>query len=224
MQQYQKEFIEFLVQTQALRFGEFRLKSGRTSPYFFNSGEFNTGKSIERLGYYYACAIRELRETPTLVFGPAYKGIPLCVSSAIALRQQFDMDIPYTFDRKEIKDHGEGGWLVGQEPTDQDRVVLVDDVVTDGATKIETISRLREALEANVTGLIIAVDRRETNSEGGDPIASLEASTGVEVRAIVNVHHILEHLSDSHTNKQFALKKEDRQNMIAYLAKFGIDG
>ena len=121
MQTYQKEFIEFLVLTQALRFGEYTLKSGRKSPYFFNSGQFDTGSSAERLGYFYASAGRELKTEPTLIFGPAYKGIPLCIATAIAYKNHFNIDIPFSFDRKEVKDHGEGGWLVGRIPDSDDQ-------------------------------------------------------------------------------------------------------
>ena len=174
MHAYQQEFMDFLIETGALRFDEFTLKSGRRSPYFFNAGQFNTGAEIERLGYYYACAIREFDVEPTLVFGPAYKGIPLCIAAAIALRQRFDMDTYYGFDRKEIKEHGEGGWLVGKEPDGQDRVVLVDDVVTDGATKIQMIDRLKATCSARISGLVIALDRKEKKHRrrrrrGGSP-------------------------------------------------------
>ena len=166
MHDYQREFIEFLVRSGALRFGAFTLKSGRTSPYFFNSGEFSRGEQIERLGYYYASAIHELETQPSVIFGPAYKGIPLSISAAIALNHHFEQDVAYSFDRKEEKDHGEGGWMVGHVPGEGDRIVLVDDVVTDGATKVASIESLRESTEGEVTGLVIAVDRRkETPTE-----------------------------------------------------------
>jgi len=191
MQTYQEEFIAFLVRTQALRFGEFTLKSGRTSPYFFNSGQFDTGSSAERLGFFYASAARELKIEPTLIFGPAYKGIPLCLATAIAYKNHFNIDIPFSFDRKEVKDHGEGGWLVGRVPDRDDNVLLVDDVVTDGATKVETIKALKESLDARVTGLIISLDREEKNAKGGNAIHALETTTGIEIRAIITIHDIL---------------------------------
>ena len=223
MQDYQKAFIEFLVQTEALRFGEFTLKSGRKSPYFFNSGQFDTGGAAERLGYYYACAIQELKTAPTLIFGPAYKGIPLCLTTAIALKQHFDLDLPYSFDRKEVKDHGEGGWLVGKAPTETDRIVLVDDVVTDGATKIDMIHRLNTALHAPVTGLIIAVDRKEKNAEGGNSVTALATSTDIEVRAIVTIHDILEHLPGRTINGRVAMPKTIQQQIEAYLSQYGVE-
>jgi len=222
MQDYQKEFIEFLVRTQALRFGEFTLKSGRKSPYFFNSGQFDTGSSAERLGYFYASAARELKTEPTLIFGPAYKGIPLCLATAIAYKNHFNIDMPFSFDRKEVKDHGEGGWLVGRIPDSDDNVLLVDDVVTDGATKIETINRLKEALSARVTGLIISVDRKEKNAEGGNAITALANSTGIEIRAIITIHDILEYLPGRHIDGKIPMTKEIQKQIEAYLAEYGV--
>ena len=223
MQDYQKEFMEFLVRTQALRFDEFTLKSGRKCPCFFNSGQFNQGSSIERLGYYYACALRELSTKPTLIFGPAYKGIPLCIASTIALKTHFDTDLPYSFDRKEAKDHGEGGWLVGTIPKKSDQIALVDDVITDGATKVEAIHNLKEAIHTTVTGLVIALDRKEKNAEGGNAITALEAATGVEVRAIVTIHDILTYLPGRSIDGQIALTKEIQKQIEAYLAKYGVE-
>ena len=223
MQTYQKEFIEFLVRTEALRFGDFTLKSGRKSPYFFNSGQFNTGSSAERLGFFYASAARELRTPPTLIFGPAYKGIPLCLATAIAYHNHFDTDLPFSFDRKEVKDHGEGGWLVGRAPTSEDRIVLVDDVITDGATKVDTINRLKDALSAQVTGLIISVDRKEKNAEGGNAITALENATGVEVRAIVTIHDILAYLPGREIDGRIVLTDDIKQQIEAYLSEYGVE-
>jgi len=222
MQDYQKEFIEFLVRTQALRFGEFTLKSGRKSPYFFNSGQFDTGNSAERLGYFYASAARELKTEPTLIFGPAYKGIPLCLATAIAYKTHYSIDIPFSFDRKEVKDHGEGGWLVGRIPSASDNVLLVDDVVTDGATKVDTINRLKEALDARVTGLVISVDRKEKNAEGGNAITALETSTGIEVRAIITIYDILEYLPGREIDDQVPLTKDIQKQIEDYLAEYGV--
>ena len=222
MRSYQQDFIDFLVETGALRFGEFTLKSGRRSPYFFNAGQFNTGAEIERLGYFYACAIREFDVEPTLVFGPAYKGIPLCIAAAIALRQRFDMDVCYGFDRKEIKEHGEGGWLVGKEPDPQDRVVLVDDVVTDGATKIQTIRRLKAACSARISGLVIALDRKEKNACGEDAVAALQTAAGVPVRSIVNIHDILAFLPGRSINGKIALTSVTKGRIESYLEEHEI--
>ena len=222
MQPYQQEFIDFLVRTGALQFGEFRLKSGRISPYFFNVGQFNRGEEIERLGYAYASVIEELPERPTIVFGPAYKGIPLCVATAIALKRHFQRDVCYSFDRKEAKDHGEGGWVVGRTPLEEDRLVLVDDVITDGATKVDAITRLRDGLKAHVSALIIALDRKERNASGRNSLEDVEAKTGVGVRAIVTIYDILNYLPDRTVDGRVAFTREDRERIEAYLDEFGL--
>jgi len=219
MESYQREFVDFLVQTQALRFGEFTLKSGRTSPYFFNAGEFHKGEDLERLGYFYASAIRQLGNQPTVIFGPAYKGISLSLAAAIAMANHFDTNVAYSFDRKEVKSHGEGGWLVGRIPTNEDQVVIVDDVVTDGATKRDAIQRLKEATGAHITGLVIALDRRERTLEGGNAIAQLEESTGVEVRSIITIDHILQHLTERNGS---VLTEGVRNQIAAYLSEHGL--
>ncbi|MBT3602833.1 MAG: orotate phosphoribosyltransferase, partial [Candidatus Latescibacteria bacterium] len=158
-----------------------------------------------------------------LIFGPAYKGIPLCLATAIAYKNHFDIDIPFSFDRKEVKDHGEGGWLVGRIPDSDDNVLLVDDVVTDGATKVDTINRLKEALNAKVTGLIISVDRKEKNAKGGNAITALEDSTGVEVRAIITIQDILEYLPGKEIDGQVPMTSEIQKQIETYLAEFGVD-
>ncbi len=222
MQDYQREFIEFLVRSGALNFGAFTLKSGRTSPYFFNSGEFSRGEQIERLGYYYASAIRELETQPTVIFGPAYKGIPLSISAAIAFNHHFEQDVAYSFDRKEEKDHGEGGWIVGHVPGEGDRIVLVDDVVTDGATKVASIESLRSATAGEVTGLVIAVDRKERNAEGGNSVESLAERTGIEVRSIVTVYDILEHLPKREIDGEVPLTAELARKIEDYLNEYAV--
>ena len=222
MQAYQKNFIDFLVRSGALRFGPFTLKSGRTSPYFFNSGEFSRGEQIDRLGYYYASAIRELRQQPTVIYGPAYKGIPLCISTAIAFNRDYERDVAYSFDRKEEKDHGEGGWIVGHIPQADDTVVIVDDVVTDGATKVEAINLLRTMTDGRVTGLIIAVDRKERNNEGGNSVEALAEKTEVEVRAIVTIYDILEHLPGREIDGQIAMTDDIENQVEAYLSEYAV--
>ena len=222
MQDYQKEFIEFLVRSEALKFGSFTLKSGRTSPYFFNSGEFSRGEQIDRLGYYYASAIRELEQQPTVVYGPAYKGIPLCISAAIAFNHHFERDVAYSFDRKEEKDHGEGGVIVGYVPQADDTVVVVDDVVTDGATKVEAINMLRSVTAATVTGLIIAVDRKERNKDGGNSVEALAEKADVEVRAIVTVHDILEHLLGREIDGKVVMTDEIKSQVEGYLSEYAV--
>lgn len=218
MEDYQREFITFLIRTGALRFGAFRLKSDRVSPYFFDAGRFSAGAAVDRLGYFYASAFQALREEVTIVFGPAYKAIPICVSTAIALRRSFDVQAHYGFDRKEHKRHGEGGWVVGRVPTGEDRIVVVDDVITDGTTKIETIQRLRDSFDAEILGLVVALDRKEKRPDGGTASRELERATGIEVRSIVTIYDVVDYLaSGRHTNG----KDDHRIGVENYLRQHG---
>ena len=155
MENYKKQFAEFLVSAEALQFGEFTLKSGRVSPYFFNSSNFNTGPMIEQLGQYYASAIQKHAPDCSLVFGPAYKGIPLCVTVATVLSKKLNRNIGYFFNRKEIKTHGDQGILVGQLPQPGDMAVMVDDVFTDGHTKIESVALVRELCKIEFSGVMV---------------------------------------------------------------------
>ena len=222
MKEYQQQFIEYLVETGAIRFGEFTLKSGRKSPYFFNSGLFNDGETIRKLGYFYACAIRELTPQPTLLFGPAYKGIPLCVATAMALQEHFGINIGYCFDRKIAKDHGEGGNLVGNLPVSEDRIAIVDDVITDGATKVEAIKKLRETTDAKITSLVIALNRAEKDVEGRNPVAELENFAQIEVSAIANIHDILFHLRNFSLNGELVLDDAMAGSIQDYLDEYGV--
>ena len=153
MQDYKKEFIEFLVKNNALQFGEFTLKSGRVSPYFINTGVFETGMAIDRLGYFFASLIKdEFNEEFDVVFGPAYKGISLAVTTTISLNKDYDMDKYYSFNRKEIKDHGDKKILVGHVLEDNDRLIMIDDVVTDGGTKFETVELINKLAQVKYVG------------------------------------------------------------------------
>ena len=196
MKKYQKEFAEFLIDERALQFGRFELKSGRISPYFFNTSAFNSGNTVEKLGYFYAEAI--LRHLPkcTSVFGPAYKGIPLCVSASTALSNSLNQNIGYFFNRKEKKTHGDQGSLVGQLPLPKDLVVMVDDVITDGLTKIESVAMIRELCGVRISGVLVALDRMEKNSLGRDAIADFEQITGVPVWSIITIREVCDYLKN----------------------------
>ena len=223
MERYKEAFIEFLIETGALRFGEFTLKSGRISPYFFNAGQFSGGEEIERLGHYYACAVEALCEMPSILFGPAYKGIPLCVSTAIALRQHFNVEVHYCFDRKEVKTHGEAGSLVGKIPDDTDTLVMVDDVVTDGTTKAMAVARLKEVSDARILGLVIALDRKERNAEGSNAVAVLEQSIGVKIRSIVTIHDIIDYLRNRSIHGEILHTDETLRRIGDYLRRYGVE-
>lgn len=222
MNGYKAEFIEFLVEANALQFGEFTLKSGRLSPYFFNSSLFDDGPSLERLGHFYAEAARDLDPACRLIFGPAYKGIPLAVAAAMALSKLCNEPAGYFFNRKEAKTHGDKGILVGRSPVETDHVIMVDDVITDGLTKRESIKMLQQLVPAKYTGVIIAVDRMESNSEGKDSREEFEKDTGVPVRAVVTIDEICEHLLGREINGKVVMTEENHAKIQAYLGKFKV--
>ena len=222
MQKYKKQFAEFLVSADALQFGEFKLKSGRVSPYFFNSSKFNTGPLIEQLGQYYASAIQYHVPECSLVFGPAYKGIPLCVAVATALSKKLNRNIGYCFNRKEIKTHGDQGTLVGQLPQQGDMVVMVDDVFTDGHTKIESVALVRELCKIEFTGVMVALDRMESNSRGEDAITEFQLKTGVPVWSIITIREVCLYLKNRIVNGNVALGETIYQEIDRYFEEHSI--
>jgi orotate phosphoribosyltransferase len=193
MQDYQREFIEFALQRQVLKFGQFTLKSGRTSPYFFNAGLFNTGRDLARLGQFYAAALLAANIDYDLLFGPAYKGIPIATTTAVALADKHDIDKPYCFNRKEAKDHGEGGSLVGSPLAG--RVMLVDDVITAG-TAIRESMQIIQAAGAELAGVLIALDRQEKGQGELSAIQEVERDYGCQVVSIVSLADLVEYLQD----------------------------
>ena len=193
MQDYKRDFLQFAIDTGVLRFGEFTLKSGRTSPYFFNSGLFNTGKSLARLGRYYAEAIIESGIGFDMIFGPAYKGIPLAASTAIALADHHQRDVPYAFNRKEAKDHGEGGSIVGAPL--QGRVLVIDDVITAGTAIRESVAIL-DAADAQLAGVVISLDRQEKGTGDTSAIQEVEKQYAIRVANIVTLTDLIEFLSE----------------------------
>lgn len=193
MKAYQKEFIEFALSKNVLRFGEFTLKSGRTSPYFFNAGLFNTGGDLARLGRFYASALADSGIEFDLLFGPAYKGIPIATTTAVALADHHNMDMPYCFNRKEAKTHGEGGSLVGSELTG--KVMLVDDVITAGTAIRESMDIIK-AHDADLSGVLIALDRQEKGKGELSAIQEVERDFGTKVISIVTLSDLISYLED----------------------------
>ena len=218
MQTYKKKFAEFLVRADALQFGEFTLKSGRSSPYFFNSSKFNNGPLIEELGSYYAAAIEENAPNCNLIYGPAYKGIPLCISTAIALSARLNQNIGYFFNRKEKKTHGDQGTLVGQFPLASDSVVMVDDVITDGLTKIESVKLIRELCKVEFSGVLVALDRMEKNSQANDAITEFQQKTGVPVWSIITIREICDYLKNRKIGGSVVLDESTFLKIENYLA------
>jgi len=210
---YQKEFIEFAINQAVLQFGEFTLKSGRLSPYFFNAGCFNSGESLFRLGYFYASTLKESGLKYDLLFGPAYKGIPLVSTTAISLARDFNTDVPWVFNRKEAKDHGEGGSLVGAPLAG--KVIIVDDVITAGTAIRETIEIILAA-GATPVAVMVAIDRQERGKAQLSAIQEVEQEYGIKVLSIVNLSQIIEYLK---TNRDYS---EHLGKMTEYRDQYGV--
>lgn len=196
MLDYQHDFLEFALSTGVLRFGEFRLKSGRVSPYFFNAGLFNTGASLGRLGRYYAAAIVASGIQLDMLYGPAYKGIPLAAAAGIALANDHDRDLPFAFNRKEVKDHGEGGQIVGSPLAG--RVLILDDVITAGTSVGESVAIIN-AHGAKPAGVVIALDRRERGTDERCAVDEVSARFGIPVISIVTIDDLIAYLAEGQT-------------------------
>ena len=191
MEQYQNDFVDFMLEIGALKFGEFTLKSGRVSPYFFNAGQFNQGNHLSQLGQFYAQAIEASGIKFDVLFGPAYKGIPLAAATAIALNDSFNRSVPYSFNRKEAKDHGEGGNIVGH-PLEGD-ILIIDDVITAG-TAIREAKDIINTNGAKTKGVVVALDRQEKGKGELSAIQEAEQNFGITVVSIINLSHIVDYL------------------------------
>ena len=213
MQAYKREFIDLSLELGVLRFGEFRLKSGRVSPYFFNAGLFNTGYAAARLGRYYAAAIADAGVKFDMLFGPAYKGIPLAALSAAALAEHQDMDVPFAYNRKEAKAHGEGGNIVGAPL--RGRVLIVDDVITAG-TAVREAYQVISATGAEVAGLVISLDRQERGQGALSAVQELKQSLGIPVISIVRLNDLIDTLEDSEDYQEYL------QPVLDYRKKYGV--
>lgn len=189
---YKNEFIKFMAECGVLTFGDFTLKSGRKAPYFINTGNYRTGSQICRLGGFYADCIAENKIKADLLFGPAYKGIPLAVSAASALYSKYNIDLGYCFDRKEEKDHGEGGVFVGRKPADGDRVIIIEDVMTSGKALKETYPKLSSAANVQVKDMVISVDRMEKALDSDmSAVQAAYKEYGITVHSIVTINDII---------------------------------
>ncbi|WP_019029671.1 orotate phosphoribosyltransferase [Colwellia piezophila] len=193
MKDYQREFIEFAIEKQVLRFGEFTLKSGRVSPYFFNAGMFKTGGDLARLGRFYAASLMDAKIDFDLIFGPAYKGIPIATTTTVALYDHHNLDVPYCFNRKEAKTHGEGGSLVGADL--EGKIMLVDDVITAG-TAIRESMEIIKAHGAQLSGVLIALDRQEKGQGELSAIQEVERDFGTQVASIVTLGDVVTFLEE----------------------------
>ncbi|MDR1029007.1 MAG: orotate phosphoribosyltransferase [Clostridiales Family XIII bacterium] len=226
---YKSEFIEFLIGSGALQFGDFITKSGRRSPYFINTGAFDTGARIDKVGSFYAACMFDHMERGALprdidaIFGPAYKGIPLAVSASIALARDHGMEVGCCFNRKEAKDHGEGGNLVGAKLKAGDKVILTDDVITAGTALREALAVIRGVPNVDVTGLIISVDRMERGQGALSAAEEARRDLGVEVFPIVTVRDILTELDGKRKDGILILDEGRRREMEEYMARYCSD-
>ncbi|NNJ93834.1 MAG: orotate phosphoribosyltransferase [Halobacteria archaeon] len=213
MKDYQRDFIDFAINAGVLRFGEFTLKSGRTSPYFFNAGLFNTGEHLANLGRCYAQAIVDSNIDFDILFGPAYKGIPLAAAASIALAGHHGRNVPWCFNRKEAKDHGEGGNLVGAPLAG--KVLVIDDVITAGTAIRESVDIIQGS-GATLAGVVIALDRQERGRGERSAIQEVEESLGIPVASIVKLEHLLEYLAAQ------SGRADDVANIEAYREQYGV--
>lgn len=218
---YKKEFIEFMVRSGVLTFGDFITKSGRQTPYFVNTGNYKTGAQAAKLGEFYAKCIQEnIKEDVDALFGPAYKGIPLSVATAIALAKDFDKDVNYCFNRKEAKDHGEGGTMVGYPLKDGDRVLVIEDVITAGTAIRECLPVLENAAKIEIAGLIISVDRMERGQQNKTAIQEIEEEFGIKTYPIVTVREIIDTLHNHPVDGKIIIDDAMRERMENYLETY----
>ena len=224
MAQYKKEFIEFMVESQVLKFGEFTLKSGRKSPFFMNAGAYVTGTQLRKLGEYYAKAIYDNYGLDfDVLFGPAYKGIPLTVATTMAISELYGKDIRYCSNRKEEKDHGDTGILLGSKLKDGDRVVIIEDVTTSGKSIEETYPILKAQADVDVKGLIVSLNRQEVGKSGNKvALDEIKELYGFNTAAIVTMDEVVECLYNKEVKGQIVIDDELKAAIDAYYAQYGV--
>ena len=215
MEQYKKEFIEFMIDCNVLKFGDFVTKSGRKTPFFVNTGFYRTGSQLKRLGEYYAQAIKDL-------FGPAYKGIPLSVAATIAISEKYGEDIRYCSNRKEIKDHGDKGILLGSPIQDGDKVVIIEDVTTAGTSIQETLPIVKAQGDVDVIGLVVSVDRMERGQGEKSALQEIRDTYGFKTTAIVTMAEVVEHLYNKPYKGQIIINDEIKAAIDAYYEQYGV--
>ncbi len=214
---YKQEFIRFMVASGVLKFGEFTLKSGRKAPYFINTGNYKTGKQLAKLGKYYAACIQDNKLSADTLVGPAYKGIPLSVATAIALYNDYEQEVNYCFDRKEVKDHGEGGLFVGKQLADGEKVILIEDVMTSGKALREILPKLQATANVEVVGMIISVDRREKGLTSDlSAVSEAKKEFGINVYSVVTMDDIISAIEDGVIDG-----KEHLADMYKYRSTYG---
>ena len=223
MQKFQSDFIEFLVRSDVLTFGDFTTKSGRKTPYFINTGKYRTGAQLAQLGQFYAAALMDFFPGQfDNLYGPAYKGIPLAVTASIALSQSHSKDVSVTYNRKEAKDHGEGGTLIGHKYTGAERVLIIEDVITAGTSIRESLAILDAHNGPRVVGVLVAVDRREKGQSDLSAIDEVKREFNLAVIPIVDVHNIIAHLHNRPLEGRVLIDDATHARILAYLDKYGV--
>ena len=222
---YKEAFITFMVRSGVLTFGDFTTKSGRRTPYFINTGNYKTGAQASQLGDYYADCIQEhFPDGVDCLFGPAYKGIPLAVAAASSLYRNYGRDLPYCFNRKEAKDHGEGGVMVGYKPQDGDRVAIVEDVVTAGTAVRESIALFQQVADVSIRALFVSVDRMERGTRDCSTLDELREDYGIQVFPIVTVREVIDFLHNNPVDGKVYIDDEMKAKMEAYREQYGAKG
>ena len=223
MEQYKKEFIEFMIDCNVLKFGDFVTKSGRNTPFFVNTGFYRTGAQLKKLGTYYAKAIvAKFGFDFDVLFGPAYKGIPLSVAAAIAISETYGKDIKYCANRKEVKDHGDTGILLGSPIEDGDKVVIIEDVTTAGTSIQETLPIVKAQGDVDVLGLVVSVDRMERGQGTKSALEEIRENYGLETTAIVTMQEVVEHLYNKPYNGKVIIDDTLKAAIDAYYEKYGV--
>lgn len=222
MEQYKQEFIEFMVDSKVLKFGEFTLKSGRKSPFFMNAGGYVTGSQLRKLGEYYAKAIHDNYGLDfDVLFGPAYKGIPLAVATTMAISELYGVDIRYCSNRKEEKDHGDTGILLGSKLQDGDRVVIIEDVTTSGKSIEETFPILKAQADVEIKGLMVSLNRMEKGKGEISALDEIKEKYGFDTNAIVSMADVVEHLYNKEYKGEIIIDDELKTAIDAYYAQYG---
>lgn len=223
MEAYKESFIEFMVDCNVLKFGDFVTKSGRKTPFFINTGFYRTGAQLRKLGEYYAKAIAGAFGTDfDVLFGPAYKGIPLSVAASMAMSEQFDADIRYCSNRKEVKDHGDKGILLGSPIADGDRIVIIEDVTTAGTSIGETLPIIKAQADASVLGLVVSVDRMERGKGEKSALQEIRETYGFETTAIVTMADVVEHLYNKPYKGKVIIDDQLKAAIDAYYDIYGV--
>ena len=224
MENYKQEFIEFMIDCEVLRFGDFVTKSGRKTPFFVNTGFYRTGAQLRRLGGYYARAIKDAFGLEfDVLFGPAYKGIPLSVAASMAVSELFDKEIRYCSNRKEVKDHGDKGILLGSPLDDGDKVVIIEDVTTAGTSIAETMPILKAQAKVQPVGLVVSVDRMERGQGTKSALAEIQERYGLQTSAIVTMEEVVEHLYDRPYKGRVIIDDAMKAAIDAYYEQYGAE-